>query len=73
MAVSAPVTEQEFTREIERIESALAENGPLDRRELAGRVGARFWGPGRFHAALREAVRSGKVQRVSRTRYGPSG
>ncbi len=71
MAVSAPVTQQEFTREIERIASALAENGPLDRRALAGRVGARFWGPGRFHAALREAVLSGKVRRLGRNRFGP--
>jgi len=71
MAVSTPVTELEFTREIERIQSALSENGPLERGELGRRVGARFWGPGRFHAARREAVLSGQVRRVGRNRYGP--
>ncbi len=71
MAVSAPVTGQEFTREVGRIQQALAENGPLDRRELARRVGARYWGPGRFPAALREAVLSGKVRRLGRNQYGP--
>ena len=62
MAVSAPVTQQEFTREIERIASALAENGGLDRRELArprrrALLGARDGS----RAALREAVLSGKA------------
>ena len=56
MAVSAPITEQELSREIGRIESALAEHGPTERRQLARAVGARYWGPGRFSAALREAV-----------------
>ena len=26
---------------------------------------ARYWGPGRFHTALREAVESGRARRVS--------
>jgi MFS family permease len=72
MAVSAPVPAQELTREVARIEQALEENGPADRRELARLVGARFWGPGRFAAALHEAVRSGRAQRLSRSRFGPA-
>ena len=72
MAVSAPITEQEFSREVGRIEAVLAEHGTLDRRELARLVGARFWGPGRFPAALREAVLSGRARRLGRTRYGPA-
>ena len=72
MAVSTPITEQEFSREIGRIEAALAEHGTVERRELAVLVGARFWGPGRFQAALRAAVLAGKARRISRTRYGPA-
>ena len=72
MWVSAPLAEQEFSREIERIEQALAEHGPTERRELARLVGARFWGPGRFPAALREAVLSGRAKRIDRTRFGPA-
>jgi MFS family permease len=72
MPVSAPITEQEFSRELARIEQALAEHGPMDRRELARVVGARFWGPGRFPAALREAVLSGRAKRIDRTRFGPA-
>jgi MFS family permease len=71
MFVSAP-TEVKLEREVSAIEDALAEKEPLERRELAQRVGARFWGPGRFPAALREAVESGRVRRVSRNRFGPS-
>ncbi len=72
MAVSAPITEQELSREVARIERALADHGPTERRELARLVGARFWGPGRFPAALREAVLSGRAQRLDRTRFGPA-
>jgi hypothetical protein len=45
----------------------------MERRELAQLVGARFWGPGRFPAALREAVESGRVRRVSRNRFAAVG
>jgi len=73
LPVSAPVTEVEFTREVERIEQVLDEHGVTERRELARLVGARFWGPGRFPAALREAVLSGRVRRVDRTHFAPAG
>ena len=71
MPVSAPVTEVEFSREVGRIEAALAEHGQMHRDELARAVGARFWGPGRFSAALREAIVTGRAQRVGRNRFGP--
>jgi len=71
MLVSAPVTEVEFSREVGRIEAALAEHGPMERAELARSVGARFWGPGRYQAALREAVVTGRAHRLGRTRFGP--
>ena len=72
MSVSAPLEEQEFSREVARIEQVLEEHGPTDRRELARLVGARFWGPGRFPAALREAVLSGRARRVDRRRFAPA-
>jgi MFS family permease len=55
--------------EIEIIARALQEHGELGRDELARRVGARYWGPGRFRAALREGVVEGRIRRVSRSRY----
>jgi hypothetical protein len=72
MSVSAPLEEQEFSREVARIAQVLEEHGPTERRELARLVGARFWGPGRFPAALREAVDSGHARRVDRQRFAPA-
>jgi hypothetical protein len=70
MWVSQTVPGGDLRREVDAIERALADrDGPTDRRELARVVGARFWGPGRFGAALREAVESGRAQRAGRNRY----
>jgi MFS family permease len=71
MFVSAP-TRVEFEREVSAIERVLEGREPTERRELAQLVGARFWGPGRFSAALQEAVESGRARRVSRNRFAPS-
>jgi hypothetical protein len=58
-------------REIDTIARVLAEEGqPLRREELARRVGARRWGPGRFQNALAEAIADGRVRRVSRGAFG---
>ena len=74
MVFSGPIPEVDYEREVSAIERALAERrGPTERRELARLVGARFWGPGRFPAALREAVESGRANRISRNRFGPAG
>jgi MFS family permease len=74
MVFSGPITEVDYDREVSAIERALAErDGPTERRELARLVGARFWGPGRFPAALREAVESGRARRISRNHFGPAG
>jgi MFS family permease len=69
MPVSAPIPPVGFEREVAAIERALVENGVVDRRRLAGMVGARFWGPGRYAAALRAAVRSGRARRVGRSQF----
>ncbi|MHA6783257.1 hypothetical protein ACVGOW_20025 [Pseudonocardia saturnea] len=50
---------------------ALAEHGPADRRELARMVGARYWGPGRFGAALGTAFEEGRIRRLTHRSYGP--
>ena len=58
--------------EVGIIERALEEHGELGRGELAQRIGARYWGPGRFRNALREALAEGAARRAGRDRYGPS-
>jgi MFS family permease len=58
--------------EIEIIRRAVEEHGELSRDELARRIGARYWGPGRFRAALRQAAIEGAVSRNGRNRVGPS-
>jgi len=56
--------EADLDREIAIIERALADHGSANRRELSRRVGARYWGPGRFRSALREAIAEGTVKRL---------
>ncbi|HET6509989.1 MAG TPA: MFS transporter [Baekduia sp.] len=69
----APSAGQDLDREIDAIARALDERGPTSREDLATAVGGRFWGPGRFRAALHEAEDEGRAQRLSRTTYGPPG
>jgi MFS family permease len=64
--------EIDLDREIDAIARALHERGETERHELARLVGARYWGPGRFSAAVREAVGEGRVRRVSRSTLAPA-
>ena len=73
MPVSAPFAAVAFTREVEMIDRALRDSGAAKRRELERRVGARYWGPGRFRAALHEAIAEGRVKRLRGGEYAPSG
>jgi CubicO group peptidase (beta-lactamase class C family) len=50
-------------RELDLLERMLAEQGELTRDELARRLDARSWGPGRYRSALRSAVRDGRAAR----------
>jgi MFS family permease len=61
--------ERALDREIELIEQTLSEHGELGRDELERRLDARRWGPGRFRAALRVAVREGRAARGAARRY----
>ena len=67
----SPGSDEDLDREIEIIGRALADRGTIRREELAEAVGARYWGPGRFRAALREAVEEGRARRVARNSYAP--
>jgi MFS family permease len=64
-------SDEQLDREVEAIERALRDHGPADRDELARRLHAQRWGPGRFGLALREAVDEGRAKRLSRNTYGP--
>ncbi len=63
--------EEELDHEIDVIANAVHERGPMDLRELRRTVAARYWGPGRFGPAVREAVEEGRVVRVGRGKVGP--
>jgi MFS family permease len=67
----AAASDEAMDREIAAIESSLNGMGPTRRGALAGYVGGRAWGPGRFNRALRQAVDEGRVQQLSRDSYGP--
>ncbi len=54
------------------IEKALQDRGSANRNELSRRVGGRYWGPGRFREALRQAVAEGRAKRLSRGEYAPA-
>ena len=71
----ASVSEANLENEIQAIQRALDEHGATERKELARLVGARYWGPGVFRSALRDALAEGDIRRLSRTTFavGDSG
>jgi hypothetical protein len=68
---TADTSDDDLDREIDVIGRALDERGATERDQLYELVGGRYWGPGRFRNALREAVEEGRVRRLSRTTYAP--
>jgi MFS family permease len=70
-AVRRPPALTELQREVETIGRAVDEGGPISHDELERVVGARRWGPGRFHRALGEAVASGRIRRAGRRLFEP--
>lgn len=70
-AVPRRASEEALDREIEMIGSALEDHGSIERQELAHLVGARYWGPGRFGAALDGAIAEGRIRRLSHSAFGP--
>jgi MFS family permease len=71
MAVSGPHPDMPLDHEVDLIDRALHDHGSASRRELRLRVRARYWGPGRFRAALREAVAEGRAKRLPRGQFAP--
>jgi hypothetical protein len=65
--------DEALANEIEIIERALEDNGELPRKALGELTACKYWGPGRFGAALRAAVEQGRIERRGRGRYGPVG
>jgi MFS family permease len=72
MPVSEPGFAVGVEREVDLIERALQDGGDASRAELRRRVGARYWGPGRFHIALRAAILEGRARRTRGSRYAPT-
>ncbi|HEX5568605.1 MAG TPA: MFS transporter, partial [Streptomyces sp.] len=57
--------------EIESLANAVRENGAMRTDDLSRTVGSRYWGPGRFRRALRQAEAEGRVVRLARGQVGP--
>jgi hypothetical protein len=70
---SREAPETALDHEVDLIARAVEANGRTDRRSLARLVGARHWGPGRFHGAVSEAVAEGRIRRAGRSMYEPAG
>jgi hypothetical protein len=62
--------ETALDHEIETITRAVAENEPMKARELHRAVGARYWGPGEFRKAVREALADHRIERKPRGLIG---
>ncbi len=73
MSLSGPHADVPLDNEVDVIARALQEHGAASRRELRRRVGARYWGPGRFQAALRAAVATGRAKTLPRGQFAPGG
>jgi MFS family permease len=71
MGVSGPHPPVPLESEVSIIANALQEKGSANRRELSRRVGGRYWGPGRFNEALREAVNRGEAKRLPGGKFAP--
>jgi MFS family permease len=68
----APRAELDRDREIGEIVRAVQLAGAVPRDQLALMVGARYWGPGRFDAAVREAADEGQIE-LQKAGVAPSG
>ena len=55
--------------EVDGLVHALEARSPQSTQQLALATGARRWGPGRLHGALRSGLAAGRIRRVGRDRY----
>jgi uncharacterized protein YcaQ len=72
VASPRPPIDKHLDREVESIVRALETHGPQRREDIGRLVGARYWGPSRFTAALRAALAQGRVRRAGRNRFEPA-
>ncbi len=59
-----------LVREVDALVNALEQQSPLSGEQLARAASARTWGPGRFRAAVRSGLASGRIRRLGRNRFG---
>jgi MFS family permease len=69
-APSQGAQETALDHEIETIARAVQEHDAMSLRELHRAVGARYWGPGEFRKAMREALAENRIARTHRGRVG---
>jgi MFS family permease len=69
LALDLPLADRDLEREVGLVVRALVDDGPAERRELARRVHAGLWGPGRLQQALRVARREGLARHDRRGQY----
>ncbi len=62
-ATEYPDTQRQLDREVDAIVAMIQHGGVLPRRQLAERLQAHRWGPGRFVAAVRYAEATGRIER----------
>ncbi len=67
-APSRGAPETALDHEIETITRAVQEHDTMSLRELHREVGARYWGPGEFRKAMREALAENRIARTRRGR-----
>ncbi len=63
--------EEALDHQILALENAVHELGAIGIRALYQAVAARYWGPGSFGRALREAIREGRIVRSGVRQVGP--
>ena len=68
-ASSYPRTNPYQAREVDVIVEALQGKDAQTLLELRRAATARYWGPGRFRAAVRSGLASGRIRRVGRGRF----
>jgi hypothetical protein len=59
----------DLEREVAMLERALRDQGELGRKELGEIAGCKYWGPGRYSAALRAGLDQGRIRKTGRARY----
>jgi MFS family permease len=63
-----PRSDTYLASEVDAVVAAVAAAGVMSPLQLSRRVGAQFWGPGRFRTAVRSALASGRIRRLGPNR-----